>query len=176
MMRRLMYGSAIMAASLMLGACGGDSPTGASASSDDYALVMFGPSGAALQSTLGPQIGHPFDGRSGAPPFPDSIALSADQIAAIRALRTAFREAHQAQLDALVAVFQAARAAHNAGEPRDSIRAILQGGRAIALELLPAVQALHQAILAVFTDEQRAWLAAHRPPPPPDLDGRPRQP
>lgn len=168
MMKRLTFGATIIAASFMLGACGGDSsPTGVTTlENDDYALVMFGAAGDALQSTLGEQTGHPFDGRTGAPPFPDSIALSADQIAAIQALRDAFRTANQPRLDSLRAIFQDARAAHEAGQPRDSIRAILMQARPIVLELWTAVMALHQAILAEFTDAQRAWLLAHRRPPP----------
>lgn len=176
-MRRLTFAAALMAATLMLGACK-DSPTQTdqAAASDDYALVVFGVSGAALQSTLGPQSGRPFDGRTGTPHFPDSLALTAEQTAAIDALRSTFETTHQAQLDALRAIFEEARAAREAGEPRDSIRAILQESRAIGEAIRGAVEALHQSILGVFTDEQHAWLEAHRPPPPRDMDGRQHPP
>ena len=43
------------------------------------------------------------------------------------------------------------------------VRAILVTGRPIAEALRPDVFALHQAVRAVLTDAQRAWLEAHRP-------------
>lgn len=170
-----MFGAAI-AANFALAACSKD-PTGTAAvvGEDDYALVLFGQSGAALQGTMGPG-GHLFDGRSGMPPFPEALQLTDAQKAAIETLRSDFRTAHQADLDALHAIFDRARAAHDAGATREEIRAILDEGRAIGESLRPAVEALHTAILGVLTAEQRAWLAANRPAPPPDIDGRRRQP
>ena len=179
-MRRFTFGAAMIAVSLAAAACSKDQPTQptdtlvdtSAVAANDYSLVVFGSSGAALEGTLGP-AGAPFDGRSGFPPFPDSIALSDAQKAQMQALRDAFRTAHQSDLDALKAIFDQARAAHDAGATRDSVRTILQQARAIQQSLQAAVDALHQGILAVLTDAQRAWLAAHRPPPPPNLDGHP---
>jgi hypothetical protein len=183
-MKRMTIGAAMLAASLALGACSKDSPTqpdaatlaAVAAEANDYSLVMFGASGAALEGTMGPQDGSrpPFDGRTGFPPFPDSLALSASQQASIDALHTAFQATHQADLDALKAIFEQARAAHDAGASRDSIRAILEQGKPIGQALQAAVDALHTALLAVLTDAQKAWLQLHRPPPPPDVDGRGR--
>ncbi len=168
-MRRLTFTAAV-AAAVALAACAKDRPTEPQAgiNQDDYALVMFGQAGASLQGTLGPQ-GTAYDGRSGFPTFPDSLKLTDAQKAAIDALHAAFRTTHQAQLDSLRTFFEQARAAHRAGATRAQIRAILVQARPIAQELRAAVEALHQAVLAVLTDAQRAWLAAHRPAAPPGV-------
>jgi hypothetical protein len=174
-MRRLMLGT-VAAAGLMLAACS-DSPTQPSGNEDDYSLVMFGQAGSALEGTLGPQGGRPFDGRSGVPRLPQALALSAEQQAEIEALRTAFRTEHQNELDAMRAIFEEARDARESGATRDEIRAILDEGRTIGEGLREDVHALHAAVLAVLTDEQREWLESHRPHPPRGLDGRgPRGP
>lgn len=132
--------------------------------SDDYALVVFGEAGAALEGTMGPQDGpRPFDGRTGRLQLPDSLKLSTEQLAAIAALREAFRTEHEDALAALKAIFDEARAARQAGATHQEVRAILAKGRPIQEALRPDVQALHEAIRAVFTDAQRAWMSANRP-------------
>jgi hypothetical protein len=163
MLRRLLLPT--LAASLVLAACA-ESPFGTSVTStDDFALVMFGEEGAALEGTLGTETGpRPFDGRSIRPVFPDSIALSDEQRAEMLALRMAFRAEHEAELDALRDIFQEARLARLGGASREEVRAILATGRPLAEALRPDVRALHEALRAVLTDEQRAWLAANRPP------------
>lgn len=179
-MRRVMFGTAMLATALTIAACGKDatSPSTATiANQDDYALVVFGTAGTALENTMGPPpVTGAFDGRSGAPHLPDSLALTDAQKAQIDSLRSAFQAAHQAQLDQLKAIFGQARAAHQAGATRDSVRAILQQAKAIHDALQSAVQALHDAIQGVLTDAQRAWIEAHRPPPPPDVNGRQQGP
>lgn len=162
MLRRLLFPT--LAASLVLAACA-ESPLGPSVATEDYALVMFGEYGSALEGTMGVQAGpRPFDGRTIRPNFPDSLALSDAQRAEMLALRQAFRAEHQAALDSLRAVFQAAHAARHDGASREEIRAILATGRPIGEALRPYVIALHEALRAVLTDAQRAWLAANRPP------------
>lgn len=156
-----------LAATIVLGACD-TAPTaggpGSAILADDYALVMFGEPGTALEGTMGPQAGpRPFDGRTGRPPLPDSLRLSDEQKAEMQALREAFRAAHQDELDALRAIFEEARAARQAGASREQVRAILERGRPLAIALRPAVHELHLALRAVLTDAQRAWLEAHRP-------------
>jgi Spy/CpxP family protein refolding chaperone len=162
-MLRKVIAPAVLALSLGLAAC--DSPTATqSVSSDDFALVMFGEPGSSLEGTMGPQAGPmPFDGRSGFPPLPDSLKLTQAQKDSIAVLRAAFRAAHAPQLDSLKAIFEAARAARQSGATREEVRAILVTGRPIAEALRPDVVALHQAVRAVLTDAQRAWLEAHRP-------------
>jgi len=172
-MRRLLV-SGIALAITTLAACSKDSTSPSdSSNADDYALVMFGQSGAALQGTLGDQGGHPpFDGRTGAPHLPDSLALTDAQKAEIAQLRSDFEAAHQSELAQLKSIFEQARAAHEVGATREEIRAILEQGRTIGESLRPDVEALHTAIAGVLTDEQTAWLEAHRPPMPPDVGGR----
>lgn len=164
MLKRLMFPA--LAATLTLAACD-LGPTAAAPSAqfaDDYALVMFGEPGTALEGTMGPQGGpRPFDGRTGRPALPEELKLSEEQKAEMQALREAFRAEHAEQLDALKAIFEEARAARQAGASRDEVRAILMQGREIAFSLRPAVHELHLALRAVLTDAQRAWLEANRP-------------
>lgn len=167
-----------LAATVALTACE-LTPTGptAGAVDDDYALVIFGDAGAALEGTMGPQDGpRPFDGRTGRPELPDSLKPTTAQLDSIAVLREAFKTAHAEELAALKAIFDEARAARQGGATREEVRAILAEGRAIHEALRPDVQALHEAIRAVFTDAQRAWLAAHRPPRPRPMGPRPMGP
>jgi hypothetical protein len=175
-MRRTTYVTAL-AAAISLGACdNATDPATSAAINDDYALVMFGMPGAALESTLGPQTdARPFDGRRGWPRLPDELALTDEQRAEIQALREAFRAEHQEALDALRAIFVEARTAREAGATRDEVRVILEDGSDIALSLRDDVIALHEAIKSVFTDEQLAWIIANRPRPPRELDGMRRR-
>lgn len=154
-----------LAATLVLAACD-DATTAPTASTmqSDYALMMFGESGSALQGTMGPQAGsHPFDGRSGIPPLPPELALTEEQKAEIQALREAFRAEHETELEALKAIFLEARAARQAGATRAEVYAILVQGREIAQALRPAVWELHLDIRGVLTAEQLAWIIEHRP-------------
>lgn len=163
MFRRLLFPA--LALTFAVAACG-EAPTGTSAEleSGDYALVMFGEEGAALEGTMGAQSGErPFDGRTGWARLPDSLQLTDEQRAEMHALREAFRLEHAEALDALREIFQEARAARRAGASRREIRAILAEGRTIVEALRPDVRALHEALRAVLTDAQRAWLAANRP-------------
>jgi Spy/CpxP family protein refolding chaperone len=163
MFRRLLFPA--LALTIAVAACT-ESPTGTSSALDaeDYALVMFGEAGAALEGTMGTQPSdRPFDGRSGWARLPDSLQLSDEQRAEMHALREAFRIEHADELAALRAIFLEARAARRAGASRIEVRAILAEARPIVEALRPFVQALHEALRAVLTDEQRAWLAANRP-------------
>ena len=100
---------------------------------DDYALVMFGEIGAALEGTLGTQPGtQPVDGRSWFARLPDSLALTVTQRTAIASLRATFRQNNAAALDSLRDIFLEARDARRAGATREEVRAILVTGRPIA--------------------------------------------
>ncbi|MBX3131794.1 MAG: hypothetical protein KF689_00235 [Gemmatimonadaceae bacterium] len=154
-----------LAVAVTLTACGEPTTGASSRVADDYALVMFGEPGSALEGTMGEQPGgRPFDGRSIRPPFPDSLALTDEQRAEMLALRIEFREAHSEELAALRLIFMEARQARLSGASRQEVQQILAGGREIAQALRPDVEALHAALRAVLTDAQRAWLAANRPP------------
>ncbi len=165
LIRRLsLAGAAALA--LTLAACSKDAatePTDTTATSD-FALVLFGESGSALAGTLGDRT---FDGRRGAPDHRPELALTPEQRRQILALRLAFQEANQADLDAMRAIFEAARAAQQAGATREEVHAILVTARPIADRLRENVHALHEAILALLTDAQRAHLRRMRPPVPP---------
>lgn len=158
--------TALLASALVLTACD-TTPTGLEiAEADDYALVMFGEVGSALEGTMGTQPGHhPVDGRSGRPTLPPELALTDAQQAEITALREAFAAANAEPLAQLKAIFDEARAAKQTGKSREEVRAILEKSRAIAEGLRPAVQALHDAVWNVHTVEQQAWLTANRPKP-----------
>lgn len=101
----------------------------------------------------------------GASRFPDELALTAEQKAAIAALHEAFKAATAADVAELRAIEAEGRAAKDAGKTRDEIRAILARGAPILARLAPAFAALQAAILEIYTPEQRAWIAAHRPKP-----------
>lgn len=163
MFRRLLFPA--LALTFAVAACS-ESPTSTASTrdADDYALVMFGEAGSALEGTMGASPGdRPFDGRTGWARLPDSLQLSDAQRAEMRALREAFRVEHADELAALRAIFMEARAARRAGASRAEVREILAEGRPIVEALRPFVQALHEALRAVLTDEQRAWLEANRP-------------
>ncbi len=170
-MRVWMAGGLLVAATMLAGCNDATGPT-TSADDTDYALVAYGEAGAALEGTLGPQGPRPFDGRTGARQLPVELQLTAEQRAAIEALRADFRADHQAELDALKALFDQARAAREAGATREEVHAILIAGRPIFEALRADVRALHLAILALLTDAQRAWLESHRPRLPGGLPGR----
>lgn len=131
---------------------------------DDYALVMFGEIGAALEGTLGTQPStQPVDGRSWFGRLPDSLALTATQRTAILSLRASFRQNNAAALDSLRTIFLKARDARRAGGTPEEVRAILATGRPIAEALRPKILALHLATWSVLSDAQRAWLIANKP-------------
>jgi Spy/CpxP family protein refolding chaperone len=157
------WGAALVAATILIGCSDSTAPTVVT-DDTDYALYAFGEDGAALEGTLGPQGDRPYDGRSGGfGRLPLELQLTDEQRAAIVALREAFRTEHQDELDALKAIFEQARAARQAGATREEVRAILETGKPIADGLRAAVRELHEDILNVLTEEQRAWLREHRP-------------
>jgi Spy/CpxP family protein refolding chaperone len=92
--------------------------------------------------------------------LPDSLALTADQQAAITALVDAFKTSNSADLDALSAIREQAEAAREAGVPEDSVHAILESGDAVRARLHAAEQELVTRIEAILTDEQKAYLSA----------------
>ena len=70
-------------------------PTEPSAVDADYAIALFGDAGAALETTMGPQRPHAFDGRSrGFSRFPTELALTSNQELQIASLRDAFSTAN----------------------------------------------------------------------------------
>jgi len=94
--------------------------------------------------------------------LPDALRLTAEQKAAITALHDAFMTATAADIAALRAIEQEAKAAIRAGKSRDEVRAILATGAPIVARLDAAFKKLQADIWAVYTPEQRAWIEAHR--------------
>ena len=94
--------------------------------------------------------------------LPDALKLTAEQKAAITALHDAFMKANAADIAALQAIEQEARAAAKAGKSRDEVRAILAKAAPIRDRLEAAFRKLQADIWAVYTPEQRAWIEAHR--------------
>lgn len=99
----------------------------------------------------------------GAANLPDSLKLTAEQKAAISALHDAFMKANAADIAALKAIEQEAKAAIKAGKSRDEVRAILAKAIPIQTRLAAAFGKLQADIWAVYTPAQRAWIEAHRP-------------
>ena len=143
-------------------------PTEPTIPAEDYSLVVFGETGAALEGTLGEQHrGHPIDGRTaGFNRLPDSLKITVAQVTAIKTLRDQFRQTHQEQLVALRAVFVQAREARRDGATREEVRAILLEARPITEALREPTRQLHIAIWGVLTPAQKVWLNTNRPRPP----------
>jgi Spy/CpxP family protein refolding chaperone len=95
--------------------------------------------------------------------LPDSIKLTSDQEAQIKALVDAFKAATKADNDALNAIIKQAREAVHAGKTKDEVKAILDQGAPIGARLAAAASDLKNKIDAVLTADQRAWLVAHAP-------------
>ena len=147
---------------ILLGGCM-ESPVAPQTTTDDYALVMFGQDGSALEGTLGVQTSRrPFDGRTGIRPFPDSLKLTPVQVDSIKALRQVFITTNKVHLDALRTIFQRARTAREGGATREEVFVILQEGRTIQEILRPLVKKLRDDIFNVYTPEQKAWIDSHR--------------
>jgi Spy/CpxP family protein refolding chaperone len=95
--------------------------------------------------------------------LPDSLQLSADQQAKIKALVTAFDAATKADRDSLNALLSKARNAAQNHVGADSVGKILARGLEITARLAAAESKLKTDIDAVLTPDQRAWIAAHAP-------------
>lgn len=139
----------------LLAACG-EGPAGTSGTEESLDLVPD-----YVQS-----LATPIDGAGiGGAALPDSLRITAEQKAAIAALHEAFKAATAADVAALRAIGEEARAAVRAGKSRDEVHAILAKGAPILARLQAAFQTLQAAIWRVYTPAQRAWIEAHRPKP-----------
>jgi Spy/CpxP family protein refolding chaperone len=154
-MRKLLL---TLVAAVALAACNDDSVGPADDGSllllDDAAVLAFGAMDMA-------QPGSHYIARLHR--LPDHLKLTTAQQSQIRALLQTFAEATTADREALMAIMQRARAAFQAGQSQDEVRAILAEGDAIRRRLHEAEQNLHSQIEAVLTAEQKAWLAANGP-------------
>ena len=95
--------------------------------------------------------------------LPDSLRLTSEQSAKIKALIEAFQQATKADREALGAILREAKQAMEQKKPRSEVEAILAKGTELRKRLAEAEAKLKSDIDAVLTAEQRAWLAAHAP-------------
>ena len=95
----------------------------------------------------------------------DSLTLSSDQQARIKALVDAFQAATQADRDSLNALLAEAHDAAKGGgrSAADSVAKILAKAIEIRIRLVAASAKLKSDIDAVLTPDQLAWIAAHTP-------------
>lgn len=89
------------------------------------------------------------------PPAPP-CALTEAQRTEISGLRAAYEQANAADIARVRSIHERARAAQLAGAPREQIAAILAEARDPVQRLRAAQAALHEAIRAVLSPEQRA--------------------
>lgn len=95
--------------------------------------------------------------------LPDELRLTAEQKAAIHALHEAFRAAHADELAALKDIERQLRELRRNGGTREQARALFAQAKSILDALANDFAALQEAIWAVYTPAQRAWIEAHRP-------------
>ena len=99
----------------------------------------------------------------GAAQLPENLRLTVEQKAAIAALHDAFMKASAADVAALRAIEQEARAAIKAGKSREDVRAIFAKADPIRARLEAAFKKLQADVWAIYTPEQKAWIESHRP-------------
>ena len=99
----------------------------------------------------------------GAARLPDELQLTAEQKAAIAALHEAFMADHADEVAALRQLEQQIKQKRRSGAPREEIHALLEQARPILQGLADDFAALQEAIWAIYTPEQRAWIESHKP-------------
>jgi Spy/CpxP family protein refolding chaperone len=94
--------------------------------------------------------------------LPDSLKLTEEQKGKIQALHDAFKAANKADLAALEDIEKRARAARVAGKSREEVQKILNEAKPVLERLAAATRTLHEAIWAVYTPAQQAWIRSRR--------------
>jgi Spy/CpxP family protein refolding chaperone len=97
--------------------------------------------------------------------LPANLALTGAQKTEIKALTTAYRSAHQQDLQSMAMVGKQMRAAQVAGQTMsvDQRRAMLAQTAPARQRLMAANKQLAADVQRVLTADQKAWLASHRP-------------
>lgn len=162
----------MLAAVLLIAAC----DRGPTQPASNSVLDSLDPAALSFNATLG-LPGQPFqddnaphasgDARGPGAPFPDSLKLTAAQKTAIEALVNAYATATKADMDALKAIHDSVQAAIKAGDTRAQVEAIAKTAAPILERMHAASRALHDAIFALLTPAQQAWITAHKPAGPP---------
>lgn len=99
----------------------------------------------------------------GAARLPDDLQLSAEQKAAIAGLHDAFQQENADEVQALRAIEQQIRQLRRSGGAREEMEALVADAREIIEGLADDFAALQEAIWAIYTPEQRAWIESHKP-------------
>jgi Spy/CpxP family protein refolding chaperone len=99
----------------------------------------------------------------GAARLPDELQLSADQKAAIIELHEAFQQENADDIAELRAIEQQIRDLRRSGGTREEFQALIADARAALESLAGEFAALQEAIWAIYTPEQRAWIESHKP-------------
>ena len=95
--------------------------------------------------------------------LPDDLRLTAEQKAAIAELHEAFMQASADEVAELRSKEQQIRQLRRSGGSREEILAILAEAKVIRDQLADDFAALQEAIWAIYTPEQRAWIEANKP-------------
>jgi Spy/CpxP family protein refolding chaperone len=99
----------------------------------------------------------------GAARLPDELQLTADQKAEIAALHDTFKAAHEDEIASLREIEQQLRQLRRSGGTREEAQALLAQAHEIRAGLADDFDALQEAIWAIYTAEQKAWIEAHKP-------------
>ena len=95
--------------------------------------------------------------------LPDDLQLTAEQKSAIVALHDAFMQENADEVAALREIEQQLRQLRRSGGSREDALALLAEAHAIREGLADEFAALQDAIWAIYTAEQRAWIEDHKP-------------
>jgi Spy/CpxP family protein refolding chaperone len=95
--------------------------------------------------------------------LPDELKLTAEQKAAIAVLHDAFTQENADEIAALRALEQQIRQLRRSGGSREEIRALMADAHVILAGLAEEFAALQEAIWAIYTPEQKAWIETHKP-------------
>jgi Spy/CpxP family protein refolding chaperone len=95
--------------------------------------------------------------------LPDDLRLTAEQKAAIAALHEAFMQENADEVAALRQIEQQIKQLRRSGGSRAEIHALHEQARPILEGLADEFAALQEAIWAIYTPEQRAWIESHKP-------------
>lgn len=95
--------------------------------------------------------------------LPDALQLTAEQKAAIAGLHDAFAQANAAEIARLREIEQQLRQLRRSGGSREAAQALMAEARTILTGLADEFDALQEAIWALYTAEQKAWIDAHKP-------------
>jgi Spy/CpxP family protein refolding chaperone len=100
----------------------------------------------------------------GAARLPEELQLTAEQKADIAALHDAFQQEHTDDVAQLRSIEQQIRELRRSGGTREQIAALHAQAKTILQGLAADFAVLQQAIWAIYTAEQRAWIESHKPP------------